>query len=259
VGCVLVVVLGASFEARAQKSDGPTEEQMRALMEVIAPPRRVGGSIAGELIVYPAFGPGGVDGVGAAGAFDATYRFDAPLMVRGEIGPMAVGWTERESAGGLMASAQVGLDLHAFELRVGAGVTSINAFRDTTQLEGWGFALLFGVRFGVVDGLFVDFGGGIVTTSGGVIPARIAMHVQVPLGLEWALFMRVDAAVDGVIRSGAGARFWVSGRGEPGSISLRLGIGVGIAMFAPPSRPRGFPPSAFVVGLGPDFALEGRL
>ncbi len=197
---------------------------------LMAPPRRGGlwelSALAGAFINL-----GPVAG-GAMGWASATYRFEAPIVVRAELSPLGVGVGNSQtvninstnSSNIVVAAAAhvlVGIDSPFIEVAVGGGGATLgNTFSPTGTPNAGGVSIVEEGRFGARDGLALNVQSITVAANNQFQFGSFVLSVQVPLTPKVMLIARGGGGNVGDLFGDLGARVIVQGDGGPDTIAL---------------------------------------
>jgi hypothetical protein len=169
----------------------------------------------------------------------ATYRFEAPIVVRAELSPLGVGVGNSQTVNinstnssntVVVAAAHVlvGIDSPFIEVAVGGGGASLgNAFSPTGASNTGRASIVEEGRFGARDGLALhvqSIQSITVAANNQFQFGSFVMSVQVPLTPKVMLIARGGGGNVGDLFGDLGARVIVQGDGGPDTIALTTAI-----------------------------------
>ena len=154
----------------------------------------------------------------------AAYRFEAPVVLRLLIEPLAFAATGEDSPAVFSGHLMAGLDLSLFELGFGLGVSTVNGERDTTAA----FSIHQGVRLGALDGLHLEVHNTLLYYDSEFHYGATQGTIQIPLASSWWLLFRGGGGMIGSAYGEGGLRIRLRGNGHHKSIFLTATIGWGM-------------------------------
>jgi hypothetical protein len=230
------IVISATSEGPPPVAPSPTGDETEPASpappkpSLMAPPRRGGlwelSALAGAFINL-----GPVAG-GAMGWASATYRFEAPIVVRAELSPLGVGVGNSQTVNinstnssntVVVAAAHVlvGIDSPFIEVAVGGGGATLgNTFSSAGTPNAGGASIVEEGRFGARDGLALNVQSITVAANNQFQFGSFVMSVQVPLTPKVMLIARGGGGNVGDLFGDLGARVIVQGDGGPDTIAL---------------------------------------
>jgi hypothetical protein len=246
----------AHYSARPVRTDGgasgvvetPAPETASVETQrptLLAPPRRGGiWELSAEAGAFVNLGP---SSAGVVGWATAVYRFEAPLVVRLELAPIAFGAGRSvttistgatapptglvgfNGASGSSSSdgsigvgalqALVGIDTQFVEVAIGGGAATIGNSSSVSSTTG-GASIAAEARFGARDGLAFTIESIVVGANGEFELASLTTTIQVPLTRSVMLIARGGGGNVGILYGDLGARVLLAGDGGKGTVAL---------------------------------------
>jgi hypothetical protein len=166
-------------------------------------------------------------GFGLLSGGSATYRFDAPVSVTGELSPLGIATGKQGAIGTAAAHAIVGLDTHLFELGLGLGGATLNS-PSVDKNSSLSFAQA--VRIGARDGTAFFGRSNIIVDNDRFAIGSIAMSGQVVINPRWWFLINGGGGPIGFAYGDLGVRYMIHGDLGSGSFFI-TGTAGGAGMF----------------------------